>query len=157
MQVYKSEDKSGKSCMSSAVWYDDDTIIVGSNDGQMQVFDLRSGKVAQVLSDGSGSSESGSGAAVYSMSHSQDLLHPHKFYAGYADCRIRTFDMKMAACSHNVQVHTDAVTATSLNVDSNVLISASHDSRVRVWDLDGFTCVQDIEPQYTHHSKFDEV
>ncbi len=55
-----------------------------------------------------------------------------------------------------MKVHTDGVTSSAIASDGKVLLTGSHDGRVRVWDTSTFSCIQDIEPQHTHRQKWNE-
>jgi len=49
--------------------------------------------------------------------------------------------------------HLDAVTSLAVDTNGLYLISGSHDSSVRLWNLETKTCIQEIT---AHRKKFDE-
>jgi len=71
----------------------------------------------------------------------------------HEDRHIRFFDNKSGKQTHVMVAHLDAVTSLAIDTNGLYLISGSHDSSVRLWNLETKTCVQEIT---AHRKKFDE-
>lgn len=54
---------------------------------------------------------------------------------------------------HSVVAHLDSVTSPTVDPDGICLISGSHKSSIRLWNLDSKTCVEEIT---AHRKKLDE-
>ena len=90
--------------------------------------------------------------------YSDDDLNSSRIYAACDDSRVRVFDIKSNECIISQKVHTDSVTSMIVHSASSSILTSSHDSRLRVWDFKSskFSCIQDLEPQDTHPSKWEE-
>lgn len=71
----------------------------------------------------------------------------------HEDRHIRFFDNNTGKQTHVMVAHLDAVTSLAIDTNGLYLISGSHDSSVRLWNLETKTCVQEIT---AHRKKFDE-
>ncbi|KAG8560622.1 hypothetical protein GDO81_015050 [Engystomops pustulosus] len=73
--------------------------------------------------------------------------------AAYEDRQIKFFDNKSGKTIHAMVAHLDAVTSLAVDPNGIYLMSGSHDSSIRLWNLDSKTCVQEIT---AHRKKLDE-
>ncbi|XP_069807307.1 striatin-3 isoform X3 [Dendropsophus ebraccatus] len=73
--------------------------------------------------------------------------------AAYEDRHIKFFDNKSGKTIHAMVAHLDAVTSLAVDPNGIYLMSGSHDSSIRLWNLDSKTCVQEIT---AHRKKLDE-
>ncbi|KAM4013301.1 striatin-3 isoform 5-T5 [Anomaloglossus baeobatrachus] len=73
--------------------------------------------------------------------------------AAYEDRHIKFFDNKSGKTIHSMVAHLDAVTSLAVDPNGIYLMSGSHDSSIRLWNLDSKTCVQEIT---AHRKKLDE-
>jgi len=71
----------------------------------------------------------------------------------HEDRHIRFFDNSTGKQTHVMVAHLDAVTSLAVDTNGLYLISGSHDSSVRLWNLETKTCIQEIT---AHRKKFDE-
>ncbi|XP_030855459.1 striatin-3 isoform X2 [Strongylocentrotus purpuratus] len=71
----------------------------------------------------------------------------------HEDRHIRFFDNNSGKMVHSMVAHLDAVTCLAVDPNGLYLLSGSHDSSIRLWNLDSKTCVQEIT---SHRKKFDE-
>lgn len=71
----------------------------------------------------------------------------------HEDRHIRFFDNNTGKQTHVMVAHLDAVTSLAIDTNGLYLISGSHDSSIRLWNLETKTCVQEIT---AHRKKFDE-
>ncbi|XP_076156940.1 striatin-3 isoform X2 [Alosa pseudoharengus] len=71
----------------------------------------------------------------------------------HEDRHIKFFDNKSGKLIHAMVAHLDAVTCLAVDPNGIYLMSGSHDSSVRLWNLDSKTCVQEIT---AHRKKSDE-
>ncbi|XP_056402007.1 striatin-3 isoform X5 [Hyla sarda] len=73
--------------------------------------------------------------------------------AAYEDRHIKFFDNKSGKTIHSMVAHLEAVTSLAVDPNGIYLMSGSHDSSIRLWNLDSKTCVQEIT---AHRKKLDE-
>jgi Prp8 binding protein len=59
-------------------------------------------------------------------------------YSGSIDNDIKVWDLRKKAVAYSLLGHTDTVTSLKLSPDSQSLLSNSHDSTVRTWDVRPF-------------------
>ncbi|XP_050533701.1 striatin-3 isoform X2 [Daktulosphaira vitifoliae] len=69
------------------------------------------------------------------------------------DHHIRFFDNNSGKMVHSMVAHLDAVTSLAVDPNGLYLLSGSHDSSIRIWNLESKTCVQEIT---AHRKKLDE-
>jgi len=62
----------------------------------------------------------------------------------HEDRHIRFFDNSTGKQTHVMVAHLDAVTSLAVDTNGLYLISGSHDSSVRLWNLETKTCIQEI-------------
>ncbi|KAI0238271.1 Striatin-3 [Lamellibrachia satsuma] len=72
----------------------------------------------------------------------------------HEDRHIRFFDNHTGKMVHSMVAHLEAVTSLAVDPNGLYLLSGSHDCSIRLWNLDGKTCVQEIT---SHRKKCDEA
>uniref|UniRef100_A0A915K454 Striatin n=1 Tax=Romanomermis culicivorax TaxID=13658 RepID=A0A915K454_ROMCU len=71
----------------------------------------------------------------------------------HEDRRIRFFDNNTGKTIDSVLAHLDSVSCLAIDPNGLYLLSGSHDSSLRLWNLDSKSCIQEIT---AHRRKFDE-
>lgn len=61
-----------------------------------------------------------------------------EIYTGGIDCDIKVWDLRKKEVAYRMPGHTDSVTSLALSPDSQSLLSYSHDSLARTWDVRPF-------------------
>ena len=61
-----------------------------------------------------------------------------ELYSGGIDNDIKVWDLRQKQVLHTLQGHTDTVTSLEVSPDSQFLLSNSHDSSVKLWDVRPF-------------------
>uniref|UniRef100_A0A673MLH9 Striatin, calmodulin binding protein 3 n=1 Tax=Sinocyclocheilus rhinocerous TaxID=307959 RepID=A0A673MLH9_9TELE len=72
----------------------------------------------------------------------------------HEDRHIKFFDNKSGQPIHAMVAHLDAVTSLAIDPNGIYLMSGSHDSSIRLWNMDSKTCVQEVT---AHRKKSDEA
>uniref|UniRef100_A0A671MJT2 Striatin-3-like n=1 Tax=Sinocyclocheilus anshuiensis TaxID=1608454 RepID=A0A671MJT2_9TELE len=72
----------------------------------------------------------------------------------HEDRHIKFFDNKSGKAIHAMVAHLDAVTSLAIDPNGIYLMSGSHDSSIRLWNVDSKTCVQEVT---AHRKKSDEA
>ncbi|KAK2181776.1 hypothetical protein NP493_382g02052 [Ridgeia piscesae] len=90
--------------------------------------------------------------AAYTSCHTHPTL-PLTITA-HEDRHIRFFDNNTGKMVHSMVAHLEAVTSLAVDPNGLYLLSGSHDCSIRLWNLDGKTCVQEIT---SHRKKCDEA
>lgn len=62
----------------------------------------------------------------------------HEIYSGGIDNDIKVWDARKMEVSYTLSGHTDTITSLEISPDSQTLLSNSHDSTVRTWDIRPF-------------------
>ncbi|KAJ9646365.1 hypothetical protein H2199_002414 [Coniosporium tulheliwenetii] len=62
----------------------------------------------------------------------------NELYSGGIDNDIKVWDLRKKAVTYSLLGHTDTVTSLQVSPDSQTLLSNSHDSTVRTWDIRPF-------------------
>lgn len=62
-------------------------------------------------------------------------------YSGSIDNDIKAWDLRKKAVAYSLLGHTDTITSLNVSPDSQTLLSNSHDSTVRTWDIRPFAKV----------------
>jgi len=134
---------------SSVDWVrvDPTNFVAGYVNAACVIYDVETGKQVVKLDTFQDGSDVGAITRVVSHPTLPVTVTAHE------DRHIRFFDNKSGKQTHSMMAHMEAV--TSLAIDSNglYLISGSHDSGVRLWNLETKTCFQEIT---AHRKKFDE-
>ncbi|KAM7535634.1 hypothetical protein Aperf_G00000102148 [Anoplocephala perfoliata] len=74
-------------------------------------------------------------------------------FAAHENRQIRFLDTAQGVCLHNMIAHLEGVTSIAIDPRGSVLLSASHDASIRLWDVETRTCVQEFS---SHRRKHDE-
>ncbi|WPH04969.1 Hypothetical protein R9X50_00786700 [Acrodontium crateriforme] len=62
----------------------------------------------------------------------------NEVYSGSIDNEIKVWDLRMKKIAYSLKGHTDTITSLAISPDSQSLLSYSHDSTVRTWDVRPF-------------------
>jgi Prp8 binding protein len=63
----------------------------------------------------------------------------NEIYSGSIDNDIKVWDIRKKAVVYTLSGHTDTISSLQVSPDSQLLLSNSHDSTVRTWDIRPFT------------------
>ncbi|KAM3181048.1 hypothetical protein ACTXT7_015120, partial [Hymenolepis weldensis] len=74
-------------------------------------------------------------------------------FAAHENRQIRFLDTVQSVCLHSMVAHLEGVTSISIDPRGVILLSASHDASIRLWDVETRTCVQEFS---SHRRKHDE-
>ena len=105
-----------------AISSDGSTIVSGSWDNTVRVWDAMSGEVRHVLR--------GHTNKVQSIAICQD---GNTIISGSGDNTVRVWDAESGEVRHILEGHTNSVNTVAINKDGNIIISGSDDKTVRVW------------------------
>jgi len=133
----------------SVEWVKDDLthMVTAYTNADCVIYDIETGNPViklDTLQDGSGV-----GLITKVVSHPTLPLT----ITAHEDRHIRFFDNNTGKQTHVMVAHLDAVTSLAIDTNGLYLISGSHDSSIRLWNLETKTCVQEIT---AHRKKFDE-
>lgn len=133
----------------SVDWVRDDLthMVAAYSNADCIIYDIETGKPIIKLDTAQDGSDVGSITKVVSHPTLPLTITAHE------DRHIRFFDNKTGKQTHVMVAHLDAVTSLAIDTNGLYLISGSHDSSVRLWNLETKTCVQEIT---AHRKKFDE-
>ncbi|XP_054724725.1 protein qui-1-like [Uloborus diversus] len=106
------------------VTHDCATVITGSNDMSLKVWEVATGKLTQVLAGHEGSVTC---VCVASLS-------PSLVASGSSDCSLILWDMLTGSDNLTLRGHTDTVKCVSLTPDGVTLISGSTDNTIQLWN-----------------------
>ncbi|XP_055684897.1 striatin isoform X2 [Lutzomyia longipalpis] len=127
-----------------------DRIVVAYPTARCVIYDTETGKPIVKLEQAS--QEMGGVFAKYINRVISHPLLPVTITA-HEDRHIRFWDNTSGTLVHSMVAHLDAVTSLAIDSQGLYLLSGSHDSSIRLWNLDNKTCVQEIT---AHRKKFDE-
>ncbi|VDN98564.1 unnamed protein product, partial [Rodentolepis nana] len=74
-------------------------------------------------------------------------------FSAHENRQIRFLDTAQGVCLHSMVAHLEGVTSISIDPRGTVLLSASHDASIRLWDVETRTCIQEFS---SHRRKHDE-
>ncbi|XP_059614600.1 striatin isoform X2 [Phlebotomus argentipes] len=127
-----------------------DRIVVAYPTARCVIYDTETGKAVVKLEQAS--QEMNGVLAKYINRVISHPLLPVTITA-HEDRHIRFWDNTSGTLVHSMVAHLDAVTSLAIDSQGLYLLSGSHDSSIRLWNLDNKTCVQEIT---AHRKKFDE-
>ncbi|CAL1289348.1 unnamed protein product [Larinioides sclopetarius] len=107
------------------VTHDCETVITGSNDMSLKVWEVATGKLTQVLAGHEGSVTC---VAVAPLS-------PSLVISGSSDCTLILWDMLTGTDNLTFRGHTDTVKCASLTPDGSTLLSGSSDNTIQLWNI----------------------
>lgn len=77
-------------------------------------------------------------------------------FIGGDDNAIQFFDLNSGKIIHRMMAHTTTISSLVLGPSPDVLISADHDSTIRMWSISQRKCQQDLSVNQTHRRKNQE-
>jgi len=133
----------------SVDWVKDDHshMVAAYNNADCVIYDIETGNPVIKLDTMQDGSDVGLITKVVSHPTLPLTITAHE------DRHIRFFDNSTGKQTHVMVAHLDAVTSLAVDTNGLYLISGSHDSSVRLWNLETKTCIQEIT---AHRKKFDE-
>ena len=114
---------------SVAISADGRTIVSGSGDKTIKVWDTESGACRQTLH--------GHADEVWSIAISAD---GRTIVSGSRDKALKVWDVESGVCSQTLPGHTNAVTNLTVSADGQTIVSGSKDKTLKVWDAGSGTC-----------------
>eukprot|EP01006_Ploeotia_vitrea_P063194 TRINITY_DN8509_c0_g1_i2.p1 TRINITY_DN8509_c0_g1~~TRINITY_DN8509_c0_g1_i2.p1 ORF type:complete len:201 (+),score=81.87 TRINITY_DN8509_c0_g1_i2:37-639(+) len=135
-----------------------DQLLAGDVSGAVSLIDVETGTVISTMASGAASdsvSADGQGdARVMSV-----VSHPTLPLAisGHADKCVRSFDVRQGKCTKTIAAHHGVVTSVSVDASGVFIATASHDQRIRTWDISTSKIIQSIDSHMTHRKKGDEA
>uniref|UniRef100_A0A673MQL6 Striatin, calmodulin binding protein 3 n=1 Tax=Sinocyclocheilus rhinocerous TaxID=307959 RepID=A0A673MQL6_9TELE len=124
-------------------------MVASYNTGDVVVYDLETSQPVLVLS--------AQGETIPFGNHINKVVtHPTLpiTVTAHEDRHIKFFDNKSGQPIHAMVAHLDAVTSLAIDPNGIYLMSGSHDSSIRLWNMDSKTCVQEVT---AHRKKSDEA
>ena len=115
-------------CM-TAIPRGEEILISGSDDGCVGIWDARVKRAVDYI-------ETDFPITAIAIAEAGNEI-----YTGGIDCIIHSYDIRKKAVAYNMPGHTDTITSLSLSPDSQSLLSYSHDSTARTWDVRPFAPV----------------
>jgi len=106
---------------SCSVSQNDQLVATASDDSTLRIWDMRTRKVAKVLS---------TPMASTCVSFNQDGL---QLFSGGLDNEILVWDIRQGDVQYSLQGHSDSITGISLSPDGSYLLSNSMDQSCRCW------------------------
>ncbi|EEQ33244.1 wd-repeat protein [Microsporum canis CBS 113480] len=103
-------------------------LISGSDDGSIGIWDPRQKTAIDYL-------ESSSSMPVTAVALSEA---GNEIYAGGIENDIHVWDIRKRAITYSMIGHTDTISSLQISPDSQTLLSNSHDSTARTWDIRPF-------------------
>lgn len=103
----------------------DNTIVSGSNDNTLKVWNASTGKCLQTLLGHTGT--------IWSTQIFGDLI-----VSGSSDKTVKVWNAVTGECIHTLFGHTDIITC--LDLHNNIVVSGSDDTTLRVWDIMSGRC-----------------
>uniref|UniRef100_A0A8C1IP64 Striatin, calmodulin binding protein 3 n=1 Tax=Cyprinus carpio TaxID=7962 RepID=A0A8C1IP64_CYPCA len=124
-------------------------MVASYNTGDVVVYDLETSQPVLVFS--------AQGETIPFGNHINKVVtHPTLpiTVTAHEDRHIKFFDNKSGKPIHAMVAHLDAVTSLAIDPNGIYLMSGSHDSSIRLWNMDSKTCVQEVT---AHRKKSDEA
>ncbi|XP_016349968.1 striatin-3-like [Sinocyclocheilus anshuiensis] len=125
-------------------------MVASYNTGDVVVYDLETSQPVLVLS------AQGESTIPFGNHINKVVTHPTLpiTVTAHEDRHIKFFDNKSGQAIHAMVAHLDAVTSLAIDPNGIYLMSGSHDSSIRLWNMDSKTCVQEVT---AHRKKSDEA
>ena len=118
--------------VTSLVLTEENQLISGSFDGEIETWDLKTGDCLNILQGHTGT--------VYSLV----LTEEGQLISGSSDRTIKVWDLKTGDCLKTLQGHSRVVTALVLSKEGQ-LISGSFDKMIKIWDLKTSQCLHTLQ------------
>jgi WD40 repeat protein len=110
---------------------DGNTLAWSEADSSVRIFDLADDRFSQILPAG------GPAATSITFYQSENIQDSHIVAAGYADGRVRIWDTRDGALMTEFVSHINSpVTSLDFSRSGNLLVTASRDARLRLWQVD---------------------
>ncbi|KAJ3260239.1 hypothetical protein HDU77_001472 [Chytriomyces hyalinus] len=132
--------------ISVAISLDGKTVISGSRDKTVKVWDMQKGTSTRTLK--------GHFADVTSVAISRDS---RTIVSGSTDNTVKVWDMQKGTCTRTLEGHSDKVTSVAISPDSRIIVSGSTDNTMKVWDMQKGTCTRTLEGLEGHSSEVASV
>ena len=127
------------------------TIVSGSTDNTIKVWDLNSGDCLRTLD--------GHSNPVFAVALAADR---RTIVSGSGDKTIKVWDLKSGDCRRTLDGHSNAVYAVALSADGQTIVSGSGDNTIKVWNLNSGDCRRTLDghsnactpspsPRWTNH------
>uniref|UniRef100_A0A9J7YNI8 Striatin-3 n=1 Tax=Cyprinus carpio carpio TaxID=630221 RepID=A0A9J7YNI8_CYPCA len=125
-------------------------MVASYNTGDVVVYDLETSQPVLVFS------AQGESTIPFGNHINKVVTHPTLpiTVTAHEDRHIKFFDNKSGKPIHAMVAHLDAVTSLAIDPNGIYLMSGSHDSSIRLWNMDSKTCVQEVT---AHRKKSDEA
>uniref|UniRef100_A0A8C1FGF7 Striatin, calmodulin binding protein 3 n=1 Tax=Cyprinus carpio carpio TaxID=630221 RepID=A0A8C1FGF7_CYPCA len=125
-------------------------MVASYNTGDVVIYDLETSQPVVVFS------AQGESAISFGNHINKVVTHPTLpiTVTAHEDRHIKFFDNKSGKSIHAMVAHLDAVTSLAIDPNGIYLMSGSHDSSIRLWNMDSKTCVQEVT---AHRKKSDEA
>ncbi|XP_065176566.1 striatin-like [Sycon ciliatum] len=123
-------------------------IVVGYTSSQPVIYDYETGKSVCLFQSDSSSTSSNTRINCIACHPTLDMT-----IAGTEDRRIQFFDNRSGQVTHSMVAHLESVTSLAIDRAGLYLLTGSHDCSLRLWNLEGRTCVQEMT---SHRKKCDE-
>uniref|UniRef100_A0A8C1Y406 Striatin, calmodulin binding protein 3 n=1 Tax=Cyprinus carpio TaxID=7962 RepID=A0A8C1Y406_CYPCA len=122
-------------------------MVASYNTGDVVIYDLETSQPVVVFS---------AQAISFGNHINKVVTHPTLpiTVTAHEDRHIKFFDNKSGKSIHAMVAHLDAVTSLAIDPNGIYLMSGSHDSSIRLWNMDSKTCVQEVT---AHRKKSDEA
>ncbi|OJD35851.1 u5 snrnp complex [Diplodia corticola] len=104
----------------------EELLLSGSDDGYIGIWDPRQKEAVDYI-------ETEFPVTAVALAEAGNEL-----YSGGIDNDIKVWDMRKKAVAYSLLGHTDTITSLQVSPDSQTLLSNSHDSTVRTWDIRPF-------------------
>jgi hypothetical protein len=112
------------SVLSLAISADGRTVVSGSGDTTVRVWDVQSGACTRTLQ--------GHSKEVMSVAISAD---GRTVVSGSLDKTVRVWDVQSDACTHTLQGHSKQVSSVAISADGRTVVSSSYSRKKLLWDL----------------------
>lgn len=122
-----------QSVWSVALSLDSRTLVSGSEDRQVRIWDLQQGQFRSLA---------GHEGSVYAVAISPDQ---RVVISGSGDRTVKVWDRQSGTVLHTFTGHQDAVRCLALSADGRLLASGSWDQTINLWNLQTNTLVQTLQ------------
>jgi Prp8 binding protein len=104
----------------------EEVVVSGGDDGSIGVWDPRQKRALDYIE------------TAYPVTAVCLAEAGNELFSGSIDNQIRVWDLRMKKVAYTLTGHTDTVTSLAISPDAQTLLSYSHDSTARTWDIRPF-------------------